>query len=107
MKKLNWREQLEAVEKRFAVVEAEAEKVVGELAARGAATRKELEELVQKVKAGELASHAAELRSRAEKTGTEVLQKLQPQVAELGRELKILGRKLEKFGRPRSEKPEA
>ncbi|WP_373046257.1 MbeD/MobD family mobilization/exclusion protein [Vulgatibacter sp.] len=110
----NWREQLAAVEQRLQQYENEAQKRIRELADRGSASRKELEELVAKVKSGELLSHAAELRSRAEQTGTEVLKRLEglpekafermgvatrPQIAELGQQVNRLSRRLEKLSK--------
>lgn len=109
-----WREQLGAIEQRLQRYEVEAEKKIRELAGRGVASRKELEELVGKVKSGELLAHAAELRARAEQTGTEVLKKFEglpekafsrmglatrPQVAELGEQVVRISRKLDKLSR--------
>ena len=110
----NWREQLAAVEARLQRYEADAQKKIQEVAQRGAASRKELEEMVAKVKSGELLVHAAELRSRAEQTGTQVLKRFEgmqerafermgiatrPQIAELGAQVSRLSRKLEKISR--------
>lgn len=110
----SWREQLEAVEQRLQRYEAEAQKRIRELAEKSGAPRKELEDLVAKVKGGELLAHAAELRSRAEATGNEVLKRFEglpekafermglatrPQIAELGAQVARLSRKLDRFTR--------
>ena len=110
----NWREQLAAVEQRLQRYEADAQKAIRDIAQRGTASRKELEELVAKVKSGELLGHAAELRSRAEQTGSQVLKRFEglqekaferigiatrPQVAELGAQVSKLSRKLEKLSK--------
>jgi len=110
----SWREQLDAVEQRLQRYEAEAQKRVRELADKGGASRKELEELVARVKSGELLAHAAQLRARAEQTGNEVLRRFEnlpekafermglatrPQIAELGAQVARLSRKLDRFTR--------
>lgn len=98
----NWREQLAAVEQRLQRYEVDAQKAIRELAQRGTASRKEL------------LGQAAELRSRAEETGTQVIKRFEhlqeraferigiatrPQVAELGAQVSKLSRKLEKLSK--------
>lgn len=96
----SWRSRLAMVEEVVGAIEAEAERKVKELA-----SRKEVEEIVAKLRAREFAA-------KAEKTGAEVLKKLeelpekamgrmspaaQAQVSELAAQVKGLSRKLERF----------
>src|SRR5690606_14884738 len=114
MEKKSWKDQLAAVEQRLQDYEAEVQRTIRGLAERGAASRRELEELVAKVKGGELVAHAAELRDRAGKTGVEVLERFEGaqqqacerigiatrrQLAELGERVNRLSRRLEKLSR--------
>lgn len=114
MDRRNWKEQLASVEARLQRYEEEAQKAIRQLLERGNASRRELDELVAKVRSGELLAHAAELRARAEKTGNEVLERLErvpqraferigiatrPQLEELGERVNRLSRRLEQLSR--------
>ncbi len=98
--------QLEEAQKRFTVLETEAEKVLKNLVARGKESRKELEGLVGRFNAAELAT----LGKKAEKAGSEVLEKIgqiqnrviavtgvasQDQLREVNRELGKLSKKID------------
>ena len=106
--------QLEEAQKRFAGLEKEAEKVLKNLAARGADSRKELEGLLGRLNSGEFnpleSARVQELGKKATQAGTEVKKRLdglqtrvveavgvasQTQVKEINRELGKLSRKLD------------
>ncbi len=106
--------QLVEAQKRFVGLEKEAEKVLKNLAARGADSRKELEGLLGRINAGEFNPlenpRVQELGKRANQAGAEVKKRLdglqtrvveavgvasQTQVKEINRELGKLSRKLD------------
>ena len=106
--------QLQGAQKRFVGLEKEAEKVLKNLAARGADSRKELEGLLGRLNAGEFnpleSARVQQLGKKANQAGTEVKKRLdglqtrvveavgvasQTQVKEINRELGKLSRKLD------------
>ena len=106
--------QLEEAQKRFVGLEKEAEKVLKNLAARGADSRKELEGLLGRINAGEFnpleSARVQQLGKKANQAGAEVKKRLdglqtrvveavgvasQTQVKEINRELGKLSRKLD------------
>jgi uncharacterized protein YukE len=106
--------QLLEAQKRFAGLEKEAEKVLKNLAARGADSRKELEGLLGRINAGEFnpleSERVQQLGKKANQAGAEVKKRLdglqtrvveavgvasQTQVKEINRELNKLSRKLD------------
>jgi hypothetical protein len=108
--------QLEEAQKRFAGLEKEAEKVLKNLAARGADSRKELEGLLGRLNAAEFnpleSARVQQLGKKATQAGVEVKKRLdglqtrvveavgvasQTQVKEINRELGKLSRKLDSY----------
>ncbi|MBF5041172.1 hypothetical protein FGE12_02125 [Aggregicoccus sp. 17bor-14] len=106
--------QLGEAQKRIAGLEKEAEKVLKNLAARGADSRKELEGLLGRINSGEFnpleSARVRELGKKANQAGAEVKKRLdglqtrvveavgvasQTQVKEINRELGKLSRKLD------------
>ncbi len=104
--------QLEEAQKRFGLLETEAEKALKNLALRGKQTRKELEVLLEKLDGVEIpdAKSVRQIGKRAEKATSEVKKRLdglqakvieasgvasQSQVKELSRELGRLSKKLD------------
>lgn len=114
--------QLEEAQKRWAVLEDEAQKVVKNLVARGVESRKELEGLLTRFNGSELVSteKVKELSKRAGEARTELKKRLdglqtrvveaagvasQSQVKALSRELTRLSRKLDSLAGKKA-KPE-
>jgi hypothetical protein len=106
--------QLQGAQKRFVGLEKEAEKVLKNLAARGADSRKDLEGLLGRINAGEFnpldSARVQQLGKKANQAGAEVKKRLdglqtrvveavgvasQTQVKEINRELGKLSRKLD------------
>jgi hypothetical protein len=103
------RGQLEEAQKRLAAIEAEAEKALKEIVAKGKAQRKELEGMLVRLKAGELFDPKV-VKQWAEQAGVDVLGRLdalqsrvaeaagvatQQQVKEIHEELGKLSKKLD------------
>lgn len=120
------REQLEEAQKRFSTFEADAEKALKHLLARGKEQRKELESFVRRFNAnGEALLDAPAVRQiskRANQAGVQVRKRLdhlqarvvqaagvasQAQVREINRELSKLSKKVESLVHKRASRSEA
>jgi polyhydroxyalkanoate synthesis regulator phasin len=71
------RAQVEAAEKRLVSFEEEAQKLLKELISKGKESRKDIRELLRKAADLDVAERAEEWKGRAEKTGTEVIRRLE------------------------------
>ncbi len=71
------RVQVEAAEKRLVLFEEEAQKLLKELIAKGKASRKDIRGLMRRAAELDMGERAEEWKDRAEKTGTEVIKRLE------------------------------
>lgn len=108
------KDRIQDAEKRFVAFEEEAQKLLKELISRGKTSRKELKGLLKRAGELEIVDRADELRGRAEKTGAQVVRRLeelqdralglvgvasQAQVEELSAEIDKLSKKIDRLGK--------
>ncbi len=117
-KKNEWghfvREQLEGVQGRVHDLQKDAEKVFGEIAARGRESRKELDRLVAKIEKAGWAEKPAEIADKAKLLGAEIADQIDElqgkairmvgvasrgQVDALAKEISRLGAKIESLAK--------
>ena len=114
------KDRLVVAEKRLVAFEQEAQKLLSDLVSRGKKSRKEIQSLIRRASELGLSERAEELKDRAEKTGGEVVRRLetlqdralglvgvasQAQVEELSSELEKLSRKIERLAKEAKGKP--
>jgi polyhydroxyalkanoate synthesis regulator phasin len=71
------RMRVEAAEKRLVSFEEEAQRLLKDLIAKGKESRKDIRDLLRKAAEIDMGERAEEWRGRAEKTGTEVIKRLE------------------------------
>lgn len=109
-----WKERLASVERRLEVFEEEAQRRLRELAQRSEGPRRGIEAFFNRIRSGGIIEEMEELRERAEKTGAQVLERLEKlperafekmglatraQIAELSEQIRVMSRKLERLGK--------
>ena len=106
------RVQVEAAEKRLVTFEEEAQRLLKDLIAKGKESRKDIRGLLKKAAELDVAERAEEWKGKAEKTGTEVIKRIEElqdkalgmigvastsQIEELAHEIQRLARRVDKM----------